>query len=143
MKTTAGPGGWEAEVTEPVAASDYSTRVLVVDDDPDMVKFIQTMLALEGFETIPAYNGEEAVRFACAELPDIILLDIMMRDMDGFDVCERLQRNPSTSHIPVVFVTAKTAREHRRHGLSLGARGYITKPFRPPELLNTMLAAVS
>jgi len=122
---------------------DITTRVLVVDDDPDMVKFLSVMLMLEGYQVLEAFRGTEGVEVARNETPDIILLDIMMSDLDGFEVYRKLKMDPGTSRIPVVFVTAKTARSDVELGLALGAEGYVTKPFRPNELLGKINQAVT
>lgn len=122
---------------------ELTKRVLVVDDDPDMVKFLGVMLMLEGYEVLEAYRGNEGLQVAAEEKPDVILLDIMMHDLDGFEVYRKLKMEKETSDIPVVFVTAKTARSDVEKGLSLGAEGYVTKPFRPTDLICTISEAVA
>lgn len=118
-------------------------KVLVVDDDPDIVKYLRLMLMLEGYEVVEAFQGHEGLDVAKQESPDVILLDIMMADLDGFEVFKRLQCDPETNDIPVVFVTAKTAREDVEQGLSLGALGYVKKPFKPSELLEKVSSALA
>ncbi|MCJ7652386.1 MAG: response regulator [Actinobacteria bacterium] len=113
-------------------------RVLVVDDDPSMCKLLRIMLEPKGFEVLEAFSGVRGVVMAKSELPDIVLLDIMLPDIDGFDVCRKLKLDPTTKNIPVVFVTAKAGHEHLDRGMSLGAQGYITKPFRPEVLIEKL-----
>ena len=113
-------------------------RVAVVDDDPDMVKAIRVMLNLAGAEVIEAISGVTGYMLIKRELPDAVLLDIMMPDIDGFEVCRKLKLNLSTKDIPVVFVTARRGQEHTDLGLSLGAQGFISKPFSPDDLIDTI-----
>lgn len=115
--------------------SNGPVRVAVVDDDPEMVKAIRVMLNLAGIETLEAFSGVTGYLLVRRELPDVVLLDIMMPDLDGFEVCRKLKLNPDTKDIPIVFVTARTGQEHIDRGLSLGAQGYITKPFGLEELI--------
>ncbi len=111
-------------------------KVAVVDDDPEMVKAVKMMLKLAGAEVFEAISGVTGYLLVKRELPDAVLLDIMMPDIDGFEVCRKLKLNPATKDIPVIFVTARTGQEHIDRGLSLGAQGYITKPFGPDDLID-------
>lgn len=104
-------------------------KVVVVDDDPDMVRIVRLALEMHGFEVLEACNGIKGLLMVKRELPDAVLLDIMMPDIDGFEVCRKLKLDSATSKIPIIFITAKSGQEHVRRGLSLGAQGYITKPF--------------
>lgn len=110
-------------------------RVAVIDDDPDMVKVIRVMLGVMGFDVLEAFSGLKGYAMVKREMPDAVLLDIMMPDIDGFEVLRKLKLDQQTNHIPVIFVSARTGREHVERGLSLGAQGYITKPFRPDQLI--------
>jgi len=110
-------------------------RVAVIDDDPDMVKVIRVMLGVMGFDVLEAFSGLKGYAMVKREMPDAVLLDIMMPDIDGFEVLRKLKLDQQTRDIPVVFVSARTGREHVERGLSLGAQGYITKPFRPDQLI--------
>jgi CheY-like chemotaxis protein len=108
----------------------YKHKVLIVDDETLNIEFLQTLLS-EDINVIFATTGEDALAIVQANPPDMILLDIMMPGMDGYEVCKRLKGNPETKDIPVIFVTAKEGPEEEARGLELGAIDYITKPFNP------------
>ena len=95
-------------------------------------------LEMEGFDVLEAREGQEALSIALRERPDLVLLDVMMPSMDGYDVARRLQENPATSRIPVVFMTALAAGEDRRRGFDAGGVGYVVKPFDPVYLGETV-----
>ena len=105
-----------------------SARVLVVDDISANRKLLQAKLSHEYFEVITASNGQEAIDMAREQRPDIILLDVMMPVMDGFEACQILKTDQATQHIPVVMVTALGDRDHRLKGLLAGADDFLTKP---------------
>jgi DNA-binding response OmpR family regulator len=111
-------------------------KILVVDDEPDLLELVSFNLKAEGFEVFTAANGPEALNQARAVLPDLIVLDLMLPDLDGVAVCEILQRLPSTAPIPVVMLTAWSTDLARSVGLQAGAKEYLTKPFSPRELVS-------
>jgi len=114
-------------------------KILVVDDEKRMVRFIQLNLEQDGFQVITAYNGTEAIEQVRTQLPDLILLDIMMPDINGFDVLKKIRE---VNKVPVIMLTAKGEEEDRIQGLELGADDYITKPFSPRELVSRIRAVL-
>lgn len=107
-------------------------KILIVDDEKNIVDIIKFNLKKEGFETIEAYDGDQAVEMALSSMPDLILLDIMLPKQDGFTVCKKLRQTLST---PILMLTAKEEEVDKVLGLELGADDYITKPFSPRELI--------
>ncbi len=112
-----------------------SYRVLLVEDDEDILNLIDYNLTLANLRVIRAKDGEEAIEIARREMPDVILLDLMLPKIDGIDVCKVLKQDDKTSHIPIVMVTAKGEEMDRVVGLEIGAEDYIVKPFSPRELV--------
>src|SRR5580704_10717765 len=106
----------------------------IVDDSPDVHELVQVWLAGEGLEFRSCFNGQEAVSGAAALNPDLILLDVDLPGIDGFEICHRLKVNPLTKDIPVIFLTGASATEEKLRGLELGAADYLFKPFDPAEL---------
>lgn len=111
------------------------SRVLVVDDNPVNRKLLRAILASEGYVIDEAASGEEALSRVVEERPDLVLLDVVMPDLDGFDVCTRLKARPETSDFPVIFLSALTEAADKVRGLNLGAVDWITKPFHQAEVL--------
>ncbi|KAA3652714.1 MAG: diguanylate cyclase [Calditrichaeota bacterium] len=110
-------------------------RVLVVDDVPVNIQLLTTHLKAAGYEVIPARDGEEALVLVQESKPDLILLDVMMPKINGFEVCERIKSNSATEYIPVIMVTALNDIEHKIRGEEAGADDFISKPFNKMELL--------
>ncbi len=113
-------------------------RVLVVDDDPLIVEILKTILDLEEFEVETATSGEQTLDIVAEVVPDVLVLDVMMPGIDGYEVCRRLKADPATAGIPVVLLTARDREEDRRMGLTAGADAYVTKPFSPLSLIDTI-----
>jgi two-component system KDP operon response regulator KdpE len=114
-------------------------RILVVDDEPRMIHFIRLNLEHDGFEVVEATSGSEALEQYRDHLPDLILLDVMMPDLDGFETLRLIRE---ISNVPVIMLTAKGEEEDRVRGLELGADDYITKPFSPRELVSRVRAVL-
>ncbi len=109
--------------------------VMVVDDDPDIVGLVKLALKDAGYGVIEAFNGEQALELADREKPDLIILDIMMPEMDGYDVIKNLKKNKKTQNIPVIILSVRRLEEDKAKGLKLGAIKYLTKPFKAKDLL--------
>jgi len=110
-------------------------RILVVDDVATNLRLVQGHLRSEGYQVLLASSGEEALRMIEAEQPDLILLDVVMPRIDGFETCRRIREDPATRHIPVILVTALTDLDHKAQGQQAGADDFVTKPFDRNELL--------
>jgi len=113
-------------------------RILIIDDHDQIRENIAEILSLGGYETFTAENGKKGVEIALEQLPDLVVCDIMMPELDGFGVLHLLRKNASTEHIPFIFLTAKVERSDFRKGMEMGADDYITKPFDDIELLNAI-----
>ena len=111
------------------------TRVLIVDDVSRNLQVLGATLSKNGYRVIAAQNGRQALSAVQEIRPDLILLDVMMPELDGFETCKRLKAHPETEEIPVIFLTARTEIEDVVQGFGLGAIDYITKPFNTQELL--------
>ena len=109
-----------------------SYKILIADDDMNVHQSLNTYFKREGFQTLAAYDGEEALNLACSSQPDMVLLDIMMPKMDGLVVCREIRKD---SNVPIIILTAKSEEFDKLLGLELGADDYITKPFSPREVL--------
>jgi DNA-binding response OmpR family regulator len=111
-------------------------KILVVDDEINITQILEFSLGAEGYEVLTARNGEEAIDKARREQPDLIVLDIMMPKIDGYEACRILKSNPLTKAIPVVLLTAKGRDIDKRLGYEVGATDYIIKPFSPNKLID-------
>ena len=109
-------------------------RILVVEDDPDVSQMLRLYFDSQGYEVLTAMRGHDALDLCRRKQPNVVVLDIMLPDMDGYDVCRELRGNLRTSHIPIIFLTQKDERSDKIAGLELGADDYITKPFDIEEL---------
>lgn len=109
-------------------------KILIVDDDARNVKLLEAMLLADGYAPISASSGEEALQMAAAELPDLILMDIMMPGMNGFETTEKLKFNPATRDVPVIVVTSLDDRESRLYAMQAGADEFLSKPVDRSEL---------
>ena len=124
---------------------EMSAKVLVIDDEAPIRLLCRVNLEAEGMEVIEAQDGTVGVELARSERPDVILLDVMMPGMDGWEVLQALQAGEETSEIPIVFLTARAELRDRAQGLELGGIDYVTKPFNPIDLaplVNGLLARV-
>ena len=112
-----------------------SKKILIVDDEPNIVISLEFLMRREGFEVAVARDGEEALGSIAQKQPDLVLLDVMMPKINGFEVCERLRADPALAEMRIVILTAKGREAEIKKGLSLGADGYITKPFSTRDLV--------
>jgi CheY-like chemotaxis protein len=113
-------------------------RILICDDDPAILRVLQVNLEVEGYTTLLAHHGEEALEVAARENPDLIILDIMMPRLDGYQTCERLKADEMLKDIPVVFLSAKAQQSDIEKGKTYGVADYLTKPFDPDVLVETI-----
>jgi two-component system cell cycle response regulator len=112
--------------------------VLVVDDSPYNVKLLEAQLRIDRYEVVTAFGGEEALTKMAQRTPDLVLLDVMMPEMDGYEVCRRIRDNPRTAHLPVVMVTALDKPSDKEDGLAAGADDFLVKPVDLDTLLGVM-----
>ena len=112
-----------------------NNNVLIVDDADENLKFLSEILIADGYSVSQASSGEQAIMMIKAQLPGIILLDVMMPEMDGFEVCRQLKADPETTTIPVIFISALGDEQSKLQGFQVGGVDYITKPFRKVEIL--------
>jgi len=105
-------------------------KILVVDDEPDIVRVVVKIMEARGHKVVTAEDGPSALEVVASDPPDVVILDLNLPQMDGFEVCRRIKSSPQTKHIPVVMMTAAYVRvEDAQHGTELGADEYVTKPF--------------
>jgi CheY-like chemotaxis protein len=121
-----------------LTGTDAPITVLAVDDDAVILRLIEVNLSLEGFRVETAASGEDVLARAKQAAPQVILLDVMMPGMTGWDVARRLKDDGATLGIPIVFLSARTQEEDRRRGEELGVAAYVSKPFDPTELVETI-----
>ena len=121
-------------------------KILVVDDEIYIVHILDFSLGMEGYEVVTALDGEQALEKAHAEHPDLIVLDIMMPKLDGYETCKMLKADPATKDVPVILLSAKGRIVDQKVGFEVGANDYITKPFSPRKLverINALLGQTS
>ena len=117
-------------------------RVLIVDDSPTEIHVLRSILEKNGFEVITASNGEEGIEAATREMPEIILMDVVMPGLNGFQATRAITKDPKTQHIPIIIVTTKDQETDRVWGLRQGAKDYITKPVDEAKLLEKIKAVM-
>jgi DNA-binding response OmpR family regulator len=120
--------------------NDHDHDVLVVEDDPEINDLVGAYVELAGFHPRPALNGKDALREAHAHHPSLIILDLMLPDIDGFEVCRRLRSDPSTWDVPVLILSALGRDDCQRKAQGLGVACYLTKPFDPDQLIEAVRA---
>ncbi len=113
----------------------FQGKVLVVDDEVYILHILDFSLGAEGFDVITAADGEQALARARSERPDLIVMDIMMPRLDGYETCRRLKSDPVTKEIPILLLSARGREEDRKRGMEVGADDYMTKPFSPNKLI--------
>ncbi len=113
-------------------------KILIVEDEESLLKLESILLTTKGYLVQGATTGMAALEAVALEAPDLILLDIMLPELDGFEVCEQIKKNPETRHIPIVFLTAKKTPEDIRRGEEVGADEYITKPFKSAKVMQVI-----
>src|SRR3954469_9121506 len=118
-----------------VCQARVKSKILVVDDEAEAVELVEFNLKQAGYEVITAADGAEALRKARSAMPRLIVLDLMLPEIDGLEVCKMLRRDPDTVKLPIIMLTARAAEMDRVLGLELGADDYISKPFSPRELV--------
>lgn len=120
-----------------------SKRILVIEDDPASLRLTQYILEHKGYEVLTAINGLDGLKKARSEEPDLVILDVMLPGMDGFDICYHLRNEPQTARLPIMMLSAKAREADRDTGLKVGADYYVTKPVDPAEIarnIETLLA---
>lgn len=120
-----------------------AAKILIVDDDPNILLSLDYLMRKHGFQVFVARNGQEALDLIHSELPQLVLLDIMMPDVDGYAICQEIKSTPKYAEIKVVFLSAKSKESDIQKGLDLGAEAYFTKPFSSKQLLSKVLAILS
>jgi DNA-binding response OmpR family regulator len=118
-------------------------KILIAEDEPDIRDLVAFTLRFAGYEVVAANNGEEAVQMASREFPDLILLDVRMPRMTGYDACRAIKANPELKDIPVVFLSAKGQESEIQTGLDAGAEEYLLKPFAPDQLTDRVRAILA
>ena len=113
-------------------------KILIIDDNLATISMLETLLKISGYEIVTAFDGPSGIEKALSEMPALILLDIMMPQMDGIEVCTRLRQTPQTAAVPIVFLSAKADEKDIKRGLEAGANEYLLKPFNLEKLMQTV-----
>ena len=113
-------------------------RILIVEDEESLLKLESILLSSKGYNVTGVMDGKSALEEVTLNKPDLVILDIMLPEMDGFEVCRRIKENPDTRHVPVVMLTAKKNSQDVAHGQQVGCDAYITKPFKSSKVLDTI-----
>lgn len=113
-------------------------KILIVEDEESLLKLESILLTSKGYEVRGVANGQAALEAIAEEKPDLVLLDIMLPEIDGFEVCQRIKADPETQDLPVIMLTAKKSREDMARGEKVGADWYITKPFKSAMVIETI-----
>jgi two-component system alkaline phosphatase synthesis response regulator PhoP len=119
------------------------TKILIAEDERDIRDLITFTLRFAGYEVIAASNGEEAVTLALQEIPDLIITDVRMPRMNGYEACEKIKAEEKTKHIPVIFLSAKGQEAEIQTGMNVGADEYLLKPFAPDQLTSRIQAVLA
>ncbi|MFN3952533.1 MAG: response regulator transcription factor [Thermaurantimonas sp.] len=123
-----------------MATTDSKFKILVVDDDPDILEILSYNLKKEGYQVLTASNGEDALKAAKLERPELVVLDVMMPGIDGMETCEKIRNSPELSNVLIAFLTARSEDYSQIAGLEVGADDYITKPIKPKVFLSRIKA---
>jgi len=118
----------------------YQAKILVVDDEVYILHILDFILGAENYDVVTASNGEQAIQKVREEKPDLVILDIMMPKLDGYETCRMIKKDPATKHIPVILLTAKGREVDQKLGREVGASDYMTKPFSPSKLIERVQA---
>lgn len=121
-----------------VHISDSAAKILVVDDEPNIIVALEYLLQREGYEVFKAYNGQDALDMLVSLVPDVIVLDVMMPGMDGFEVARRIRQMPALEHAKIIFLTAKGTQRDKESGYASGAEYYMIKPFENEVFVSTV-----
>ena len=118
-------------------------KILIVEDEESLLKLESILLTSRGYEVAGVLNGKAALDHIATDQPDLIILDIMLPEMDGFEVCRHIKANPDTSQIPVIMLTAKKSSQDQKKGLDAGAAAYITKPFKSARIMEIIQGLIA
>ena len=113
-------------------------KLLIVDDEPFTVEMLESFLQINGYETVGALNGEDGLVLVQVEQPEAVILDLMLPDLEGFEVCQRIRSYPESANLPVLVVSARTDAAARERAAAAGANGYLVKPVNFPQLLSEL-----